>query len=183
MKVVVVTVIISELCRLQKFRGIIHHQNSEVKMKKISDWISNNVAYIVIMKAGSHHCIVNSSLVQKDDEWMEGNAGVQKTICLYDAADSDQNLTLIIGDQNSVLELIKTRPCHMIKQCLVIGPEMIVRTGEISIIEKSVIPILGSNCFDDQGAIKESVVVWNLPELQNFWSAENGFSKSNKATV
>ena len=152
-------------------------------MKNISSWISNEMAYIVIMKAGSHHCLINSSPAEKEDEWIEGNAGVQKTICLYDANDSDPNLTLIIGDHNSVNERTRTRPCYVTKQCLIVGPEMIVRSGEISIIEKSLTPILGSNCFDEQGAIKESVIVWNFPELREYWNSENGFSKSNKAGV
>lgn len=145
-------------------------------MKEISNWVAKNNAYIVIMKNGMQHSFISSS-VQK--EWIIGNAGVVKTVCLYEEDDENRTLKLIVDNQDVVHSKVSGGVPLFLKQFLLAGPEMVIRTSEISVMERSKTPAIETNCFTQEGGIMEEVLASQIPELKSYWS-ENGFTRFRK---
>ena len=139
-------------------------------MDIMRDWMISGAPYIMIMKSGSQHCLVVSSV---SDSWIFGNAGITKYICLYE--DDDGTLKLVVDDGDSIKVKVGTKQRLLIRQCVVRGPEMLARVEEISIAEKSVAVYLKEECFDLSGNIVPDVVVGAVPELQKYWVPGNGF--------
>ncbi|MCK9435250.1 MAG: hypothetical protein M0R32_10705 [Candidatus Cloacimonetes bacterium] len=140
-------------------------------MNEIVNWISPESAYILVMKGGSQHCVIASSV---KDNWIEGNAGIAKAVCLYEE-ESTKELKFVIENPEIIDYISKKNVVKFSQRCLVIGPEMIVRFDEIAIIEKSNADILPRDCFCDSGEPIASGVVSKIAGLQKFWSEEEDF--------
>jgi len=141
------------------------------KMNEIANWISPEAAYILVMKGGSQHCVITSSV---KDDWIKGNAGIAKVVCLYED-ESTKELKLMIENPEIIEYISKKNVVKFSQRCLVVGPEMIVRFDEVAIIEKSNADILPRDCFLDSGEPIASSVVSEIAGLQEFWSEKERF--------
>ena len=147
-------------------------------MNEIENWISIGSSYVFIMKSGSQHGLIVSSA---SEDWVSGYAGVTKTACLFEYA--EDCLKFIVGDIEAIKFVVGSKTRIVTKQCIVKGPEMMVRASEIAIIEKSGIPFLNEECFDSNGEPIEDAIVGRIPELERYWVPGDGFKHPEKFKI